>query len=51
MAPELSGAFEAGKKMSAADQHPVLVRMARVLDDWDDVRPLLGDVDQVAACG
>mmetsp|Transcript_14308 Transcript_14308/g.42396 ORF Transcript_14308/g.42396 Transcript_14308/m.42396 type:complete len:282 (-) Transcript_14308:213-1058(-) len=32
-----------------ADEHPVLLRVARVLDDRDDVCALLRDVDQVAA--
>src|SRR5262249_25925338 len=32
-----------------ADQHAVALRVARVLDDGDDVCALLGDVDQVAA--
>lgn len=32
-----------------ANQHAVLVRMASVLDDGDDVGPLLGHIDQIAA--
>mmetsp|Transcript_15451 Transcript_15451/g.39861 ORF Transcript_15451/g.39861 Transcript_15451/m.39861 type:complete len:311 (-) Transcript_15451:133-1065(-) len=31
-----------------ADQHAVLLRVARILDDRDDVGALLGDVDEVA---
>ena len=30
------------------DEHPVLVRVPSVLDDGDNVGPLLGHVDQVA---
>mmetsp|Transcript_4894 Transcript_4894/g.31336 ORF Transcript_4894/g.31336 Transcript_4894/m.31336 type:complete len:226 (+) Transcript_4894:2372-3049(+) len=30
-----------------SDQHAVLLRVTRILDDGDDVRPLLGHVDQV----
>lgn len=30
-----------------ADQHAVLERMARVLDDWDDVGAVGGHVDQI----
>ena len=32
-----------------ADKHAVLLWVSRILDDWDDVRTLLSDVDQIAA--
>ena len=32
-----------------AYQHSVLVRVAGVLNDGDDVHPLLGHVDEIAA--
>lgn len=36
-------------RIDHAHEHSVLVRMARVLDDRDDVGPLLGDVDEITA--
>ena len=32
-----------------ADEHPVLCRVTGVLDDGDDVGPLLGHVDEISS--